>query len=212
MKLTKAEIGWLLLLVVVAGLLTLLLRNRMPLGTDLGENPIVQAVRQDHMSPATNNPAADVTLIAFTDYRCPACRLTYPEMKRAVAKDGKVRVVYKDWPIFGAQSEDAARVAIASSFQGIYPKVHDQLMTSPGLDEVALRRAVEDSGGDWNRLQVDLANRHREIGVQIAQNQTQAFSLALGGTPGFLIGPILVRGALNEGQFSRAIARARESN
>jgi protein-disulfide isomerase len=131
-------------------------------------------------------------------------------MKKALARDGKVRVVYKDWPIFGAPSERAARVAIASSYQGIYPEVHDRLMSSQSLDQEGLRAAIEQSGGSWSRLQSDLLQREGDIEGQIMSNKGQAFGLGLGGTPGYLIGPLLMRGALIEAQFSQAIRRARE--
>ncbi len=132
-------------------------------------------------------------------------------MKRAVAKDGKVRVVYKDWPIFGPASERAAEVAIASDFQHIYPLVHDRLMTGRVDGDVALRAAVELSGGDWRQLQRDLARNKTVIDAQLGRIRLQAFQLGLGGTPGYLIGPILVRGAMSEREFTRIFKQAREA-
>jgi protein-disulfide isomerase len=44
----------------------------------------------------------------------------------------------------------------------------------------------------------------------LARNGAQAFALGLGGTPGYLIGSILVRGALREAEFTRAFTEARE--
>ena len=196
--------------IAAAGLFGSLLRTESQLGQDVGANPLARAVRADPSSPTDGNPAADLTLIVFTDYSCPACRAAHPAMKRAVAADRKVRVVYKDWPIFGDRSERAARVAIASDVQGIYPLVHDRLMTGRADDDRALRTSVEASGGDWERLQSDLAKNRTEISAQIERNKRQAFGLGLGGTPGYLIGPILVRGALNEGQFTRAVKQARQ--
>ena len=210
MSLSKREVSQLLIVVLVAVLLTSLLKTKAPVGTHVGDNAIAQGVRQDRSSPATTNPSADLTLIVFTDYRCPACRLAHPEMKKALAKDGKVRVVYKDWPIFGPPSEQAARVAIASSFQGIYPEVHDRLMTSPSLNEAHLRAAVELSGGTWSLLQADLVDKSLHINEQIERNKQQAFSLGLGGTPGYLVGPVLVRGGLDEAEFTRVLRTARQ--
>ena len=212
MTLTKRDVATLLILVLTAILLTLLLKTKAPLGTNVGENPIAEGVRQDATSPTAENPAADLTLIVFTDYRCPACRLAHPEMKKALAKDGKVRVAYKDWPIFRPPSARAACVAIASSFQGIYPEVHDRLMTSPSMDEAQLRAAVERSGGSWRRVQEDLVTRARDIEEQITRNKQQAFSLGLGGTPGYVIGSILVRGGVDASEFTRVLRQAREKN
>jgi len=209
--LTKRE-SWLLLALVLVGILVAsVLRMTRPIGDDQRHNPIVQEVRQDRSSPAFENPRADVTLIVFTDYLCPVCRTTYPGLKRAVARDGRVRVVVKDWPIFGAASDRAAQVAIASRFQGIYPEVHDRLMTAPLAGDAALQLAVEAAGGNWARLQSDLVDNRGEIEAQVARNRRQAFALGLGGTPGFLVGPFLVRGALSESEIVRLIVRARQA-
>ena len=196
--------------IAVAALLSLLLRTGRSLGENVSGNALALAVRNDRSSPADGPATADLTLIIFTDYRCPACRATYPAMMRAVAKDRRVRIVYKDWPVFGDASERAARVAIASDFQNIYPLVHDRLMTGRADSDAALRIAVERSGGDWRTLQRDLTRNRAQIDAEIGRNKTQAFGLGLGGTPGYLIGPILVRGALTENEFRRVFKQARD--
>lgn len=148
-------------------------------------------------------------MVVFTDYRCPACRRADPEMRRAVQADGGVTVVYKDWPIFGDRSERAARVALASARQGIYPAVHHAFMGAPTLDEPTLRALIERAGGDWTRLEIDLHRNATSIDEQLARNARQAFALGLGGTPGYLIGTLRVRGAQAEGKFRAAFDAAR---
>lgn len=202
---------WLGVVIVLAMLLPLLFSGTRTIGENVGDNPLVLAVRTDRSSPAEESLAADLTLIVFTDYRCPACRSAHPGMKRAVARDGKVRIVYKDWPVFGPISERAAEVAIASDFQGIYPRVHDRLMTGAADNDALLQTAVEHSGGNWPVLQCDLVEHKSRIAAQLSQNKLQAFQLGLGGTPGYLIGPILVRGALEEKEFVQAFKQARDA-
>ena len=186
------------------------LRAGAPVGTYVGDLPLVSAVRQDGASPVAENEQADVTVIAFTDYRCPICRISHKEMQRAIAKDGRVRIVYKEWPILGQSSRRAARVALAADLQGIYPKVHNALMQSAALDEAALRTAVMQSGGSWERIEHDLRAHQAIIERQLATNNTQAFGLGLGGTPGYLVGQILIRGGATSAEFRRAFAQARE--
>ena len=210
MDLSRKDLWQLFAVIAVAALLSLLLQTRRPLGENVSDNALALAVRNDRSSPAEGPSTADLTLIVFTDYRCPACRAAYPAMKRAIAKDGKVRVVYKDWPIFGDASERAAKVAIASDFQNIYPLVHDRLMTGRADSDAALRTAVKRSGGDWRKLQSDLTANRAQIDAEIGRNKMQAFGLGLGGTPGYLIGPILVRGALTESEFTRVFKQARD--
>ena len=212
MKLTSTDMLQLIAVIVVAALFGIFLKAQAPLGQNISDNSLARAVREDQSSPADENPSADLTLIVFSDYRCPACRVAHPAMKRAVERDGRVRIVYKDWPIYGAASERAAEVAIASNFQKIYPLVHDQLMTAGAGSDRALRSAVEISGGDWRRLQNDLVKNRPEILAQLGRNRRQAFELRLPGTPGYLIGPILVQGALSEAEFTRLFRQARKDS
>ena len=212
MDLSRKEMWQLFAVVVVAALVSLLIQARRPLGENVGGNALALAVRNDRSSPADGPSTADLTLIVFTDYRCPACRAAYPAMTRAMVRDRKVRIVYKDWPVFGEASERAAAVAIASDFQDIYPLVHDRLMTGRADSDAALRAAVEGAGGNWRTLQRDLSANRARIDAAIERNTMQAFGLGLGGTPGYLIGPILIRGALTEAEFTRAFKQAREAS
>lgn len=195
----------------IGGAATLLLRSGAPLGTDVGDRQIVRDILADSSSPAIDVPGADLTLVAYTDYRCPACRLAHPAMKRAVEQDGKVRLVFKDWPIFGPASERAAKVALAAVHQGVYPDVHDRFMRAADLSEGGLRREVEAAGADWARLIADLERFRTDIATQLGRNATQAFALGLGGTPAYLVGPILVLGAMESKDFAKVMTQARES-
>lgn len=131
-------------------------------------------------------------------------------MEEAVRVDGDVRTVYKDWPIFGPLSERAARVALASAEQGIYPAVHRRLMTDGrAITDMVLREAVTEAGGDWKRLTAFLASSQDSVTARLRLNGMQALSLGLPGTPGFLAGSTLVVGGMDERDFARLFALAR---
>lgn len=199
----------LLVLVVAGAAASHLLQSARPIGHDVSDTAAAGQILRGKGSLHALKGAADVTLVVFTDYQCPACRKSNPAMQAAVAQDGNVRIVYKDWPIFGARSERAAEVALASQHQGIYASVHHSLMSSRSFDEAALRQVVEREGGSWRQLQVDLARHKHSIATRLAQNRQEAFSLGLQGTPGYLIGPFLIEGALTKREFLRAFAQAR---
>lgn len=153
---------------------------------------------------------ADLTMVAFTDYRCPACRVAAPAMDAAVAADGRMRVLYRDWPIFGAPSLQAARVALAAGYQHRYAAVHRRLMAEPrALDDAVLRQAVRAAGGDLLRLAQDLDRHDAAIAARLAANAEAAAQLGLPGTPGWLIGTRLHVGALDRDGFAAAFAAAR---
>lgn len=184
------------------------IRALRPVGVEVGRTPVTSAVLADP-APTGGNPDGDVTLAVFTDYNCPACRRAHPEMLAAVAADGGVRLLYLDWPIFGPDSEDSARAAIASDAQGLYPQVHSRLMQGGRSDAGAAEAAVEAAGGTVAKLHETLTRDRTRIDGRLTRHAFLAFSLGLQGTPGHLVGTVLVQGAVSERDFGRAIRRAR---
>lgn len=101
-------------------------------------------------------------------------------------------------------------MALAANRQGIYVRVHDSLMTHTGaLSDETLKAAVTWSGGSWRRVVDDLAKFGTDIGLQLAHTAAQVFSLGLAGTPAYLVGDRLIKGALTEREFTRAFKDAR---
>lgn len=187
-----------------------ILRRTAPIGRDVGDKEATRAVLQDGVSPSQEVEQPTLTLVIFTDYRCPACKLANDAMEAALIQDKHVRVIYRDWPIFGPMSERAARVAIASDLQGIYPAVHSQFMRERrALDEGVLRQAIEKSGGDWAQIEADLQTQNEAINRQLERNRQDAFQLGISGTPSYLAGPILVAGAQDQAGFRRLFAAGR---
>lgn len=210
--LSRRHLLLLLAIVVVGWAIGGLVGRATPIGERVRAADVARAVTLDAAAPRADVARATLTLVVFTDYRCPACRAADSAMTAAVARDGHVRVSYRDYPIFGAMSEHAARVAIAASAQGIYPALHHRLMAERrGLDDTVLRESVEAAGGDWMRLRRDRARDAAAIDAQLAATRRYAALLGVAGTPGYLAGPILVVGALDEAGFARLFARGRES-
>jgi len=200
-----------LLAAVVLGIGAMqLLRTCAPIGRDVGNSAIADAARVDAGAPQERYGAADLVMVVYTDYQCPACRDAEPAMRQALREDGNMRVIYKDWPIFGERSDRAAEVALAAQYQGRYSAVHRQLMRAPlPIGEASLRAAVTRAGGDWNRITADLADHGPEIRQRLSANAHEAFALGLKGTPSFLIGPVLIEGKISAADFARAFRQAR---
>jgi protein-disulfide isomerase len=165
----------------------------------------------DPNSPALGNPGGAVTVVEFFDYRCPYCRIMESRLQELLAQDKSVRLVLKDWPIFGGTSVYAARVAIAASWQGKYAPVHDALFTLPGtMDRDAVRNAAQKAGVDLARLDRDLSARGGEIDRILGKTDAEARLLRLQGTPGFVIGHSLVPGALSLEDLEHLVAKAKD--
>ena len=184
------------------------LRRTAPIGRNVG--PAADAILASGGSLESGPSDATLRFAVFSEYRCPACRYAFPAMEDAVRRDGQVRVIYKDWPIFGPPSERAASIALASAEQGIYPAVHRRLMTdSRIIADDMLSEVVTGAGGDWTRATVWLAALKEVVAARLRANAQEAFSIGLAGTPGYLAGPLLVMGAIDETDFRRLFARAR---
>lgn len=164
----------------------------------------------DDNSPVAGNPYGTVTLVEFFDYRCPYCRAMHPQLQKLVAQDKSVRLVLKDWPIFGGASVYAAQVAIASGWQGKYLAVHDALFALPReMDRAAIRRAAEQAGVDMAQLDRDLSERAVEIRRTLGKTNREAQMLELQGTPAFVIGHHVIPGAISQDDLEKLIAEAK---
>ncbi|ALG73609.1 hypothetical protein VY88_22615 [Azospirillum thiophilum] len=156
------------------------------------------------------NRDGDVVLIEYFDYQCPVCRRIHPFVKQLAAEDKGVRVIHKHWPVFGAASVYAARMALAARWQDRYEAVHDALMDIHGrLDEEKIRKAAAGAGLDLARAERDLKDRGTEIGAILDDGSAQAEALDLRGTPAFVIGDYLVPGGLDLKTMRTMVAKVR---
>ena len=167
---------------------------------------------EDKVAPTVKPDKYDITIVEYTDYQCPFCRKVHPELKKLAQSDKRVRIIYRDWPIFGEASLVAARVAIASNYQGKHAAVHDALMNaSRPLTDDAIKAAALKAGVDWPRLETDMRKHGAEIDALITRNSEQAEALGLQGTPAFIIGNYLSEGGMDFTALKSAVDKARKT-
>lgn len=172
--------------------------------------PSVSEVAHDPAIPALANPDGDVTLVEFVDYQCPYCKLCYLEIMKLVAEDPGIRLVMKDWPVFGAASEFAARALLASTDDPRYANAVDALMRNER--RLTRRRAhglLEDAGIDMATLDARLATRKSEVDRVLGRTAAQASEFRMTGTPALLVGGVLYRHGLPLADLKKAVAVAR---
>lgn len=169
------------------------------------------AILNDPDAPVSGNAKGDVTIVAFLDYNCPFCKKAAPDLARLLREDGKIRLVYKDWPVIAETSVFAAQLALASVYQGAYDRVHAALMAAPGmrLKQEQFLAAVQGSDVDMSRLQSDLTVNSARITALLRRNMAQADALGLQGTPTYLIGPFRTSTQDYAG-FKQVVADARK--
>ena len=158
------------------------------------------------------NPEGDVVLVEFMDYRCGYCRKAYQEVEDLVTSDGNIRLVLKEYPILGEESVTSARFAIAVlQLHGpdAYKKAHDGLITLRGTPDAAtLTRLATDLGLDAQPV-IDRMGSD-EVTQVIAANQALGESMAISGTPTFIIDGTMLRGYLPLDSMRQVVADERQ--
>ena len=178
-----------------------------------GEDVLTEArVLRDPDIPVAGNASGDISIVEYFDYQCPYCRKVEPELRQVVFDDGKVRLVWKDWPILGPMSVTASRIALASRYQDKFIQAHDALISiNSKLTEAKIREALSTAGVDIDRLNRDLAGKADAIDTTLRRNNDQALAFEFRGTPSFIVGKFRVPGVITMAQFGQAIADARKA-
>jgi len=165
-------------------------------------------VFDDPNSPIAGNPKGDVTLVEFFDYRCPYCKQVEPALEKLVAEDRQLKLVYKEFPVLGPESDVAAHVALAAKKQGKYDIFHRAMMAVPGrIDEAAIYKVAASVGLDIDRLKQDV--KSADVAAQLKANAALGNDLRIDGTPAFIIGDTIVPGAMSLDAMRQQIANAR---
>jgi len=189
-----------------------LLRERQARAEDDRRRQAILRLRdrleRDPNSPVGGNPDGDVTIVEFFDYRCPYCKRVAPTVRELLERDGNIRLVYKEWPILGPDSEFAARAALAAREQGRYPEFHDRIMGLKRVDEASVLAAARELGLDVARLRADM--RSPETERHLAETMELAERLGITGTPAFVVGEELIPGMADRATLEQLVARARE--
>ena len=147
----------------------------------------------DKVSPVAGNSQGAVTLVEFFDYQCPHCIDMEPIVANLVKNNPGLRVVFKEFPIFGDVSDYAARMSLAAYKQGKYIKFNNALLTANKIIEMAHKSVTHTDIDNVARkvgLNIDQAKkvmRSNAFTDELKQNRTLAGNLSLVGTPAFIV-------------------------
>jgi len=175
----------------------------------IGDN--AEAIFRSPLAHVAGNPNGDVSVVEFFDYNCGFCKRALPDVVKLAQNDNKVRLVLKELPIFGEESEGAAKVALASAKQGKYFEMYQKLFTEPGkADKDKALRIAGELGLDKAQLEKDIQDP--EIQKSLDEAKELANKLGLQGTPLFLIGDRSIPGAPDDlyDQLTKNVAEVRE--
>jgi predicted DsbA family dithiol-disulfide isomerase len=169
--------------------------------------PVREAAETPFRSAWAGNPRGDVTLVVFSDYNCPYCRASAPQIERLLANDPKVRVVWRELPVLGPGSDQAAAVALAAAKAGKYVAFHRALFAGGHPDQNGLAVAAKVAGLSAAGLIAE--GRAPDVQAEIAANLGIARRMGITATPFFIIGNRTHEGALGYDALAAAVADAR---
>jgi protein-disulfide isomerase len=144
----------------------------------------------------------DVVLVEFFDYACGFCRASNPHVERLLREDPRLRVVWRDFPVLGPQSEQAAAASLAAARAGRFRPFHDTLFGAGRPSETTIAAARQAAGLGEVALD-DEARR------ELAKNIELAGAIGAVGTPTFVVGDQVLQGAVGYEALRDAIAEAR---
>ena len=145
----------------------------------------------------------DVVLVEFFDYACGYCRQSNAAIDRLLAEDPKLKVVWRELPVLGPGSEQAAYASMAAAEQGKFRPFYQALFEAGRPTPETIARAAAGVG-------VQPAAPSAAHQAELRRNVELASLIRATGTPTFVVGDRVLHGAVPYEELKAAIAEARE--
>lgn len=139
---------------------------------------------------------APITIIQFAEFQCPYCGKARESVDKVMANyDGKVKFVFRDFPLdFHQNAIPAAVAANCAGQQDKYWPVHDAFMKNQSaLAEGDLLRVARDAGLDMEKWET--CRKDPTIEAEIRKDAEAGAKAGVTGTPAFFINGVFLNGA-----------------
>ena len=152
---------------------------------------------------------APVTIVEWSDFECPYCARFYEQTLNLIdeqyIKTGKVKLIYRDYPLgFHNNAQKAAEAAECSDEQGKFWEMHNLLFEKGVTGGVSsFKQFAVDLGLNANEFN-DCLNSG-EMAAEVAKDMQDGQAAGIRGTPGFIINGQLVSGAQPFANFQQVI-------
>ena len=144
----------------------------------------------------------DVVLVEFFDYACGYCRVTNSAVSQLLAEDPRLKVVWRELPVLGPESQQAAVASLAAAEQGRFRPFYDALFAAGRPTQETIAQAQAQAG--VRPSQPSAAHRQ-----ELARNVELASLIRATGTPTFVVGDQVMHGAVGYEALKEAVVRAR---
>lgn len=149
----------------------------------------------------------DVVLVEFFDYACGYCRAATADVQRLIKEDPKLKVVYREMPVLGQASYDAAKISLAAAKQGKYPAFHKAMFAAGRPTASVIADAQRQAGMDTSAAK-EFA-QSKPVDEELSRGAELQRLLQLSGTPAWVVGNQVMVGAVGYDTLKAAIAEAR---
>ncbi|MEU0278461.1 thioredoxin domain-containing protein [Streptomyces sp. NPDC006195] len=165
---------------------------------------------------AVGRADAPVVMVEYADFKCGYCgkfaRDTEPGLVEKYVENGTLRIEWRNYPIFGEESEAAARAGWAAGQQGRFWEFHSAAYAEgakeKGFGAARLDALAREAGvKDLDRFRRDRAGDAAAAAVR--KDQEEAYGLGATSTPSFLINGRPIAGAQPVEAFTQAIESAK---
>ncbi|MEV8230842.1 DsbA family protein [Streptomyces sp. NPDC079167] len=187
---------------------------------DAQSEALLALARRDGDDPlAVGKADAPVVMIEYSDFQCPYCgkfaRDTEPELIRSYVDKGVLRIEWRNFPIFGDESEQAARAAWAAGRQDRFWEFHNQAYSethkkNTGAFSADKLTSMAEAAGvkDLDKWRTDMDSDAADTAVR--RDQEEGYALGVTSTPAFLINDVPVLGAQSVDTFKKTVEAAAE--
>ena len=159
--------------------------------------------------PVLGKKDAPIIIVSFEDYQCPFCgrafQQTFPLIKKNYVDTGKVKMVFRDFPLsFHPEAQPAAEASECADEQGKFWEYHDALFNNQqSLGQALYTQIAEELKLDTAKFKQCLDSGKYTQEVQDDFNY--GAQLGVSGTPTFFVNGIRLVGAQPYEAFQQVI-------
>lgn len=168
--------------------------------------------------PSLGAQDASVTIVEYGDYQCHNCQRfavqTKPLIIENYINNGKAKLIFKDFAVYGSDSENGALAAHCAGDQGKFWEMHDLMyqkqkgINSGWLSIDNIRKLASEI--DLDMQEFNSCFDGKKYVENVAEGLNEGKTIGVNGTPTFIIidrnGEMMtLRGALDFGTFKQVL-------
>ena len=146
-------------------------------------------------SPVLGDQLAEITILEFGDYQCTFCykfhQETLPILKDEFINSGKIKMVFKDFPLNGNDSKIAGEATYCAEDQNKYWEYHNTLYENWSGERTGwikldvLYKFAKDLDLDFDEFS-DCLTQHKYLN-RVLDNERYGIEIDVNATPTFLV-------------------------